>query len=123
MISCSSIVSIHCVPSILEDVKVLLCCFRGLLGGCVHFNCALNDGHDALLTLPHVMCDIAYHEQEGHHVLLVLPSGLWQLILELCLDVRGEVMQYQVICSDYILDPGVLVLLLIVLYNHKQIQV
>ena len=123
MISCSSIVGIHGVPSILEDVEVLLCCLRGLLGGCVNFDRALNDGHVALLALPDVMRDIAYHEKECDHVLLVLPRGPCQLIIELCLNVRRSVLQDQVIRPGSVLNPGVLVLLVILLYDHEHIQV
>ena len=67
--------SVHVVPLSLEDVEVLLCYFRELLGVFLHFDRALNNGHDALLSLPHVMRDIAYHEQEGEQVLLVFPRG------------------------------------------------
>ena len=115
MISFSSIVSVHGVPSSLEYVEVLLCCFRGLLGGCVHFDCALNDGHDALLALPHVMRDIAYHDQDGDHVLLVLPSGPCLLILELRIDVSQALLQDHVIRPGSVLNTGVLVLLVILM--------
>ena len=89
----------------------------------MHFDRALNNGHDALLSLPRVMRDVAYHDQEGYHVMLVLPSGPCQLILELRLDIRREVLQDQVIRPGYILDTGVLVLLILLLYDHEQIQV
>ena len=69
------------------------------------------------------MYDIAYNEQEGDHVLLVFPNGPCRLILELRLDVRRAVMQDQVISPGSILDPGVLVLLVLLLYNHEHIQV
>ena len=123
MISFSSIVIVHSVPSSLEDVEVLLCCFRGLLGGCVHFDRALNNGHDALLSLPRVMRDVAYHDQEGDHILLVLPSGPCRLILDLRLNIRRSVLQEQVIHPGSVLNPGVLVLLVLLLYDHEQIQV
>ena len=115
--------SVHGVPSSLEDVKVLLCCFRGLLGSCVHFDCTLNDGHAALLALPHVMCDIVYHEHNGYHVLLVLPSVPCRLILGLQLNVRRAVLQDQVIRPGSILNLGVPVLLVLLLCDHEQIQV
>ena len=62
------------------------------MGGCVHFDYSLNDGHDALLDQPHVMRVVAYHDQEGDHVLLVLPNGPCRLVIELRLDVRQEVL-------------------------------
>ena len=69
------------------------------------------------------MRDVAYHEQEGDHVLIVLPDGPCRLILELYLDVRRAVLQDQVIRPGSVLDPGVLILLLILLNDHEQIQV
>ena len=73
--------------------------------------------------LNRVMPDIAYHGQEGDHVLLVLPCGTCQMILEIRLDVRRAVLQDQVICPGSVIDPGVLVLLILLLYDHEQIQV
>ena len=121
MISCSSIVSVHGVPLSLEEVEVILCCFRVLMGGSLFLDCAINDGHDALLDLTHVMRGIAYHEQEGDHVLLVFPSSPCRLIFELHLDVRWAVLQDQVIRPGFILDTGVPVLLVLLLYDHEQI--
>ena len=123
VISRSSVVSVHGVPSSFEDVEVLLRRLRGLLGGQVHFYRVLNDGHDALLTLPHVMRDVAYHAQEGDHVLLVLPDGPCLLILELHLDVRREVLKYQVVSPKSVLDPGVLILFILFMYYHEQVEV
>ena len=84
--------SVHGVTPSLEYVEVIIYCFQVLLGGCVHFDCSLNDDHDALIDIPHFMRDIAYHEQENYHVLLVLPSGLCRLILEIRLEVRRAVL-------------------------------
>ena len=115
--------SVHGVPLILEDVEVLLCFFRGLLGGCVHFDRALNDDHDALLAFLHVMRDFAYHEQEGDHVLLVFTDGPCRLVLEIRLDVRQAVLKYQVVLPGSVLDPGVLIFFVIFLYDHEQAKV
>ena len=114
--------SVHGVSSSLEDAEVLLCCFRGLLGGCVHFDRALNDGHDALLDFLHVMRDVTYHEQEGDHVLIILPEGSCRLVLELHLDVRWAVLKDQVIRPGSVINPGVLIFLVLLLYDHEQIQ-
>ena len=123
VISRSSVVSVHGVPSSFEYFEVLIVRLRGLLSGRVHFNCALNDGHDSLLTLPHVMRDVTYHAQEGDHVLRVLLNGPRRLVLELRLDVRRAVLKYQVVRPGSVLDPGVLILFVLFLYDHEQVKV
>ena len=115
--------SFHGVPSSFEDVKVLLRRLQGVLYGRVHFDRALNNGHYALLTLPYVMRDVTYHAQEGDNVLLVLPDGPHRLDIELRLDIRGEVLKYQVVRPGSVLDSGVLILFVLFMYDHEQVEV
>ena len=115
--------SVHGVSLSLKYVKVLLRRLQGILGGHVHFDLALDDGHDALLTLLNVMRDVTYHVQEGDHVLLVFTDGPCRLVLEIRLDVRQAVLKYQVVLPGSVLDPGVLIFFVIFLYDHEQAKV
>ena len=69
------------------------------------------------------MRDVAYHTQEGDHVLFVFPDGPCRLVLELRLDVGRAILEDQVIRPGSVLDTGVLILFVLLLYDHEQIQV
>ena len=69
------------------------------------------------------MRDVAYHMQEGKHVLLVLTNGPCRLVLEIRLDVRREMLKYQVLRPGSVLDPCVLILIVLLLCDHEHIQV